>query len=205
MRPSQKARHTCVLVRRCSAAGRPSSGNVRRVARSASWAAWVCCTVCRTVPAVPGLLTPGLHSQWHDGGRTMAGAMRRMAVSLGLGEHDHRYDDPYPAEYGDGDDYADYVTEYTEHADPHDGQAVYGADAGQGRPGRPGWEGRTDTDRRSPAADHVQATDLARITTLHPRTYNEARTIGEHFREGTPGIMNLTEIVDSDAKRHGDC
>ncbi|HTU07649.1 MAG TPA: cell division protein SepF, partial [Trebonia sp.] len=38
-------------------------------------------------------------------------------------------------------------------------------------------------------------------TTLHPRTYNEARTIGEHFREGTPVIMNLTEMVDSDARR----
>ena len=37
--------------------------------------------------------------------------------------------------------------------------------------------------------------------TLHPRTYNEARTIGEHFREGTPVIINLTEMVDSDAKR----
>jgi cell division inhibitor SepF len=43
--------------------------------------------------------------------------------------------------------------------------------------------------------------DLARITTLHPRTYNEARVIGEHFREGTPVIMNLTEMADSDAKR----
>jgi cell division inhibitor SepF len=40
-----------------------------------------------------------------------------------------------------------------------------------------------------------------RITTLHPRTYNEARTIGEHFREGTPVIMNLTEMDDTDAKR----
>jgi cell division inhibitor SepF len=40
-----------------------------------------------------------------------------------------------------------------------------------------------------------------RITTLHPRTYNEARTIGEHFREGTPVIMNLTEMDDVDAKR----
>ena len=40
-----------------------------------------------------------------------------------------------------------------------------------------------------------------RITTLHPRTYNEARTIGEHFREGTPVIMNLTEMDDGDAKR----
>ena len=66
-----------------------------------------------------------------------------------------------------------------------------------GRPRRGG--GYQPTDWR---AEHVpQMTDLARITTLHPRTYNEARTIGEHFRDGTPVIMNLTEMVDSDAKR----
>jgi cell division inhibitor SepF len=40
-----------------------------------------------------------------------------------------------------------------------------------------------------------------RITTLHPTTYNEARTIGEHFREGVPVILNLTEMDESDAKR----
>jgi cell division inhibitor SepF len=40
-----------------------------------------------------------------------------------------------------------------------------------------------------------------RITTLHPRTYNEARTIGERFREGSPVIMNLTELDHSDARR----
>jgi cell division inhibitor SepF len=40
-----------------------------------------------------------------------------------------------------------------------------------------------------------------RITTLHPRTHNEARTIGELFSEGTPVIMNLTELDDTDAKR----
>jgi cell division inhibitor SepF len=40
-----------------------------------------------------------------------------------------------------------------------------------------------------------------RITTLHPRTYNEARQIGESFRDGKPVIMNLTEMDDADAKR----
>ena len=40
-----------------------------------------------------------------------------------------------------------------------------------------------------------------RITTLHPRTSNEARTIGENYRDGTPVIMNLTEMDDADAKR----
>ena len=43
--------------------------------------------------------------------------------------------------------------------------------------------------------------ELSRITTLHPRTYNEARTVGENFREGTPVIMNLSEMDDADAKR----
>ncbi len=43
--------------------------------------------------------------------------------------------------------------------------------------------------------------DFYRITTLHPRTYNEAKTIGEAFRGGTPVIMNLGEMDDADAKR----
>ena len=39
------------------------------------------------------------------------------------------------------------------------------------------------------------------ITTLHPTTYSEARTIGEHFRDGFPVIMNLTDMDEPDAKR----
>ncbi len=46
-----------------------------------------------------------------------------------------------------------------------------------------------------------RAADLSRIITVHPRTYNEARTIGEHFRDGVPVIMNLSEMEDVDAKR----
>ena len=42
---------------------------------------------------------------------------------------------------------------------------------------------------------------MSRITTLHPRTYNEARVIGENFRDGVPVIMNLSEMDDTDAKR----
>ena len=49
--------------------------------------------------------------------------------------------------------------------------------------------------------DPMATTSPYRITTLHPRTYNEARTIGEHFRDGSPVIMNLTEMDDNDAKR----
>ncbi|MGH3809279.1 MAG: cell division protein SepF [Pseudonocardiaceae bacterium] len=42
---------------------------------------------------------------------------------------------------------------------------------------------------------------LARIVTLHPHNYNEARPIGERYREGNPVIINLTEMEDRDAKR----
>jgi cell division inhibitor SepF len=113
----------------------------------------------------------------------MASAMRKMAVYLGLVEDDHRYTESY-GEYEDYDDQAD---------------APEVPDEAEARPGPADYAGYPAADWR---AEHVpQTTDLARITTLHPRTYNEARTIGEHFREGTPVIMNLTEMVDSDAKR----
>jgi len=42
---------------------------------------------------------------------------------------------------------------------------------------------------------------LERIVTLHPRFYNEARTIGEQFREGNPVIINLSDMEDSERKR----
>jgi cell division inhibitor SepF len=45
------------------------------------------------------------------------------------------------------------------------------------------------------------AAALSRITTLHPRSYNEARAIGERYRDGVPVIMNLTELDDAAAKR----
>jgi cell division inhibitor SepF len=52
-----------------------------------------------------------------------------------------------------------------------------------------------------PVASTSRTADMSRIITVHPRTYNEARTIGEHFRDGVPVIMNLSEMEDVDAKR----
>ena len=42
---------------------------------------------------------------------------------------------------------------------------------------------------------------MSRIMAVNPRTYNDARTIGENFRDGIPIIMNLTEMDDGHAKR----
>jgi cell division inhibitor SepF len=109
----------------------------------------------------------------------MAGAMRKMAVYLGLVEDEDRYEEGLD-DYDIIDEHADARTG----AGPRDGTVA------------------TMTDRRPVVAVSQRLGDTTyRITTLHPRTYNEARTIGEHFREGTPVIMNLTDMEDSDAKR----
>jgi cell division inhibitor SepF len=112
----------------------------------------------------------------------MASAMRKMAVYLGLVEDDRRFQDGYDA-------YGEYDDEYDEPAEVMEATAPARADYSAYVPEQP----------LEPAVS--RQVELARITTLHPRTYNEARTIGEHFREGTPVIMNLTEMVDSDARR----
>ncbi|HET6185694.1 MAG TPA: cell division protein SepF [Trebonia sp.] len=117
----------------------------------------------------------------------MASAMRKMAVYLGLVEDDRRYAENYEAydEYDDYDEPADAVEPAAPAPPPSPSRADYA--------GYP-------TDHRIETVPPQQV-ELARITTLHPRTYNEARNIGEHFRDGTPVIMNLTEMVDSDARR----
>lgn len=144
----------------------------------------------------------------------MAGAMRKMGIYLGLVEDDGR------AVTGDGyetngssaraRDYDSYVEDYPEYAEP----AVSSSRERRSRDvmtidherDAPIASGSTVVHRAdfgnagySPAASSASAS--YRITTLHPRTYNEARTIGEHFRDSTPVIINLSEMDDADAKR----
>jgi cell division inhibitor SepF len=152
----------------------------------------------------------------------MAGMMRRAAVYLGLTEGEDRYAyDEYEDEYADdhvdarGQGHQDARRE----AEPAAGALVVAQNDRRG-PVPPGsnvtvmpdrsersLRDQTRAERGGPVMYSVPMDRSAeretsyRITTLHPRTYNEARTIGEHFREGTPVIMNLTEMEDSDAKR----
>ena len=109
----------------------------------------------------------------------MAGALRKTMVYLGLAEDQGRYDDEY-------DDGYDEASEPEESHEQHRGAEV------------------TTLHTRQPVAHVVrsaEAVGISRITTIHPRTYNEAKTIGENFREGVPVIMNLSEMDDNDAKR----
>ena len=56
-------------------------------------------------------------------------------------------------------------------------------------------------DPRRMAMLFEEGSPLSRITTLRPKDYNEARTIGERFRDGQPVIMDLVSMDNADAKR----
>ena len=108
----------------------------------------------------------------------MAGALRKTMVYLGLSEEDPRQD-----RYDDYDAYDDQ--------DRFDDESDHTAAV-------------TPLPTKRPVASVVREVEVAplnRITTIHPRTYNEAKNIGEWFRDGVPVIMNLTDMDDSDAKR----
>ena len=116
----------------------------------------------------------------------MGSAMRRMGVYLGLLEDTERYDD-----------------DYLEGDEPGARAAVPPAPR-HGDDLRPAPVSQLAERRRGGSTAVTatpQVTELSRITTLHPTTYNDARAVGEAFRSGVPVIMNLSEIDDSDAKR----
>jgi cell division inhibitor SepF len=112
----------------------------------------------------------------------MSGAMRKIGEYLGLLEDTGVYDDEY-----DEQGYAE-PSPSRRSSNPTKTPAPV-SDISQRR--------RAHRPDGAPAV----VSEFSRITTLHPRTYNEARTIGENFRDGVPVIMNLSEMDDADAKR----
>ena len=143
----------------------------------------------------------------------MAGSMRKMAVYLGLVEDDQDRQESYFEE--DEWEYED---------EPAPSRRSRSSDRSSERaprqPERPEPRTVTVVDPREPRRLYrdessnvsampstgsrpapVPAADLNRITTIHPHTYNDARRIGEEYREGVPVIMNLTELDDTDATR----
>ncbi len=116
--------------------------------------------------------------------------IKKAAVWLGL-VGDDRFDEDQAAQ----EEYSESV--YVENQTPAE---VDGAKLGElhevGQPAAP-----TSLDPAPTQQQVTQTADLARIISVRPRTYNEARTVGENFRDGTPVIMNLSDMDDSDAKR----
>jgi cell division inhibitor SepF len=112
----------------------------------------------------------------------MAGALRKTMLYLGLADDRAEHED-YVDDYDDGE--VAVPTEYEAQVTPLH------------RPTR----SAMPTQASMTAPSQAPAGELRRITTIHPRSYNDARKIGEAFREGTPVIMNLTDMDDADAKR----
>ncbi|MFT4147869.1 MAG: cell division protein SepF [Micrococcaceae bacterium] len=60
---------------------------------------------------------------------------------------------------------------------------------------------------RTPVKNNVTPINKAaegqinRITTIHPRSFSDAKLIGESFRNNVPVIMNLTDLGEVEAKR----
>jgi cell division inhibitor SepF len=132
----------------------------------------------------------------------MAGALRKTMVYLGLAEDDDRYDDVYDEYEDETPARRDGRYEHAHGASP--ASAVLREQPRDLAREHPREHGAQVTQMpQRPLARVVQppVEELQRITTIHPRTYNEAKTIGEAFREGVPVIMNLTDMDDADAKR----
>lgn len=53
----------------------------------------------------------------------------------------------------------------------------------------------------APVAHVAPAASTNQIFTVNPRSYNEARVIGERFRDGSTVLMNLTDMGDDERKR----
>ena len=113
----------------------------------------------------------------------MSGAMRKIGEYLGLLEDSGQYDE------FDGDFETSQHDAVDERPVPARASAVL--------PPCPTSPSAVVRPRSTPGV----VAELSRITTLHPRNYNEARLVGENYRDGTPVIMNLSEMDDNDAKR----
>lgn len=120
----------------------------------------------------------------------MAGKLRSAAEWFGLTTSD-RYDNSY-----DYDSDVELTENVAEEPAREDSASVHALE-----PRRTASRAPEQLRPTPPPAPKPRNADMSRIITVHPRTYNEARTIGEHFRDGVPVIMNLTEMEDADAKR----
>lgn len=62
---------------------------------------------------------------------------------------------------------------------------------------------RTQSDDRHDAyaEPFIEESSSYNIVTLQPRSYSEARKVGEFYREGNPVIINLDDMEESERKR----
>ncbi len=108
----------------------------------------------------------------------MANPLRKTMVYLGLADEEF-------------DDYA-----------PTQGAAAPASPQAVPQQGTPQQSQRAPvTPLRRPARAAAPVAEMNEILTVHPRQYKDAQTIAEHFRDGIPVIINLSQMSESDARR----
>lgn len=117
----------------------------------------------------------------------MPGALKKSMMWLGLAEEDEDFEDAYEPRRSHQEVTSDEVVDVREHR--REPAAVTPINRERTMP--------------SLVRENTMSTDveIARICTIHPRSYNDAKSIGEAFRQGIPVIMNLTDMGEMDAKR----
>ncbi|HEY4614230.1 MAG TPA: cell division protein SepF [Citricoccus sp.] len=141
----------------------------------------------------------------------MAGALKKTMIYLGLADGDEHYEEEQR------------VAEVRRHDRADRDEDFDRADAADRAEASEDWEPEERTERPQPARvatpvaereyrapvtpikraaqSREDASGVRQITTVHPRSYNDAKLIGESFRGGIPVIMNVTDMGEADAKR----
>jgi len=138
---------------------------------------------------------------YDDHGPSRGGYPRQRFADDGYGRYDGReYDDPRgePGDFAAGGYRGGYSDEPRFRGHEYDRSDLarprFGSLRGSTR-------GALAMDPRRMAMLFDESSPLSKITTLRPKDYSEARTIGERFRDGTPVIMDLVSMDNADAKR----
>ena len=106
----------------------------------------------------------------------MSNALKKAAIYFGFAEEDELTQDDRP----------------DERVEEHD------------RAPQPQPRERVQEPRRAPVTKlraSQKVNDMSEILTVHPRQYKDAKPIAEAFRDGTPVIINLSQMTDGDARR----
>ncbi len=115
--------------------------------------------------------------------------LKKIGNYFGFGDEDEYYEQPAPAprrrdvveEYVEDEYDTDYIDEEPEPAQP---AAAVTPIRSSMRP-----------------VETPQHSAMQRIQTIHPRSYNDAKSIGTAFRDGIPVIMNLSAMDEANSKR----
>ncbi len=146
--------------------------------------------------------------EYYDDDDRGRGYSRRSPGDDGYDRPGRRYDDRRDRDYDDRDS-DDYLPSYRSGYDEprYDSRLRGGRDFERPELSRSRFSLRGATrgslamDPRRMAMLFEEGSPLSKITTLRPKDYSEARTIGERFRDGTPVIMDLVTMDNADAKR----